>query len=348
MTLATSRKTRQVHLVGSVPLAGRSDVFRAAAQRLGSLLRRYPDGETGPRTAWVQWQQRILEDHPQFELTANKPIVFEERGTRSYYRIKPGVAAHDLRFGPIGYAEHARASYREFAKLREDGIVPRGARFLVAVPTPLAFLYVLVAASDRAAVEPAYLARLYDEIDEIVATIPNRDLAIQWDTVSEILVLEGVRRTNIDDSPGALLERLVALGERIPPEVELGYHLCYGDMNHKHSLEPRDTGTMVNLANRLAALLDRSLDFVHMPVPRERDDAAYFEPLAGLALHAQTELYLGLVHYTDGVEGTRRRIAAASRVRDDFGIATECGFGRRSPETIVPLLDVHATCARAE
>ena len=35
----------------------------------------------------------------------------------------------------------------------------------------------------------------------------------------------------------------------------------------------------------------------------ERDDDAYFAPLADLQLPAETELYLGLVHRQDGAEG---------------------------------------------
>src|SRR5271170_3585457 len=38
-----------------------------------------------------------------------------------------------------------------------------------------------------------------------------------------------------------------------------------------------------------------------MPVPRERDDVAYFAPLKVLKLHPRTELYLELVHRTDGL-----------------------------------------------
>jgi hypothetical protein len=345
VTLGTSRKTRNVHLVGSVPLADESAVFRAAAGRLRGLVRRFPDGETGPRRAWVQWQQRVVDSHPHFELTENVPLDFAQREKRPYYRIKDGVAAEEIRFGPLGYAEHARASFRTFSELRAAGIVPAGARFLVAIPAPLAFLNVLIAQANRAAVEPAYLERLLAEIDEIAASIPHRDLAIQWDTVIELLILEGVRSSAIDDSPEALVRRLALLGDRVPPEVELGYHLCYGDMNHKHSVEPRDMAVMVTLANRLVGTLHRRLDFLHMPVPRGRDDLGYFEPLRQLELD-RTELYLGLVHYTDGVEGTRRRIAAASRVGAEFGIATECGFGRRAPETVEALLDLHAVCAR--
>jgi hypothetical protein len=46
-------------------------------------------------------------------------------------------------------------------------------------------------------------------------------------------------------------------------------------------------------------------------------------------------------HY--GIEGTRRRIAVADA--PDFAIATECGFGRRPPNTVPPLLEIDAEAA---
>ena len=45
---------------------------------------------------------------------------------------------------------------------------------------------------------------------------------------------------------------------------------------------------------------------------------------------------------TDGVEGTRQRIAAAQQVVSNFGVATECGMGRRPPDTVPALLEIHA------
>jgi len=82
-----------------------------------------------------------------------------------------------------------------------------------------------------------------------------------------------------------------------------------------------------------------------MPVPRNRDDDAYFAPLQQLRLRPETVLCLGLVHHTDGVEGTTRRLATARRHVTDFSIATECGFGRRDPRTIPELLRIHAEVA---
>ena len=53
-------------------------------------------------------------------------------------------------------------------------------------------------------------------------------------------------------------------------------------------------------------------------------------------------LYLGVVHLADGAEGARSRIALAGEVVPRFGLATDCGWGRRPAETVQNLLDLHA------
>jgi hypothetical protein len=104
-------------------------------------------------------------------------------------------------------------------------------------------------------------------------------------------------------------------------------------------------GDMVDLANHLCREVTRPIQLIHMPVPRDRSDDGYFAPLRALKLKPDTELSLGLVHYTDGIEGTRKRIATAQNYVKDFSVATECGFGRRPPETIPELLRIHAAAA---
>jgi hypothetical protein len=102
---------------------------------------------------------------------------------------------------------------------------------------------------------------------------------------------------------------------------------------------------MVEFANRVSRQIARPIQLIHMPVPRNRADEAYFEPLRQLELRPETELCLGLVHYTDGIAGAKRRLAAAKKYVADFSIATECGFGRRDPRTIPALLRLHAAVA---
>jgi hypothetical protein len=139
---------------------------------------------------------------------------------------------------------------------------------------------------------------------------------------------------------------VVRLAERVPADIDLLFHFCYGDAGHKHVVEPTDMSDMVEFANRLSARLTRPIQMIHMPVPRGRPDDAYFAPLKGLKLKPGTELCLGLVHHTDGVNGTRSRLAAAQRFVRDFSIATECGFGRRDPATLNELLRIHAEVAK--
>ncbi len=164
----------------------------------------------------------------------------------------------------------------------------------------------------------------------------------------EIGILEGLIPSHLDNPRAGILNRLTRISTRIPSDVELGYHLCYGDEGGRHFKQPTDTSVMVELANALAGAIPRSINWLHMPVPRDRTDDAYFAPLRTLTLRPETEFYLGLIHDTDGVEGSRRRIEAAQRSIADFGLATECGMGRRPPETIPDLLRIHAEVAAAD
>jgi hypothetical protein len=88
--------------------------------------------------------------------------------------------------------------------------------------------------------------------------------------------------------------------------------------------------------------VERKVPWLHLPVPIERTDEAYFAPLLALVLAPRTELYLGLVHSIDGVAGTRKRLDAARKFVRHFGVSTECGCGRRSPDILPELLAIHA------
>ncbi len=79
-----------------------------------------------------------------------------------------------------------------------------------------------------------------------------------------------------------------------------------------------------------------------MPAPSARSDDDYFRPLQQLALSPSTEIFLGLVHASDGAEGTRWRIEVARKYIKAFGIATECGMARaRTCRMIDDLLRVY-------
>lgn len=341
-TSSIQQQPRGVHLVGSVPLGDAGDVFRAAGSILRGRLRRIPDGETGERINWIGWQARFIGSNPHFENIPPDPNSYVPLPR---FKLRAPLPSGEITFERLGYADAARASYPVFVQLKQVGLIPAWTRFQVSLPTPLAPVVAFIVPGDQGVVEPAYESAMVAELDQIAATIPHHELAIQWDVAVEFAILERSAPGTLEEAMKPIVERLVRLGSLVPGDVELGYHLCYGDAGHKHFIEPADASKLVEVANAVSAGVKREINWIHMPVPRNRTDEAYFAPLLRLQLHPETELYLGLVHFTDGVEGTRRRIAAAQQVVADFGVATECGMGRRNPETIPELLRIHSEVA---
>ena len=293
----------------------------------------------------IGWQFAVLARAPQLIVV---PPVPGRYAARPHLRLVSGSDLRTLTFGPLGYAEAAIASYATFSRLKQEGALPAHYRFQISLPTPLAVVNAFVERTDRSVIEPIYEVGLLAELDEITAFIPHAQLAIQWDMPIEIGILEGVIPSHLDNPRRDILNRLTRISARVPLDVELGYHPCYGDEGHRHFKQPADTSVMVELANALSETITRPINWLHMPVPRDRTDEAYFAPLRNLTLYPETRLYLGIVHYSDGAEGTRRRIEAAQRTITGFGVATECGMGRRPPKTIPDLLRIHAEVAAAD
>jgi len=338
MTSVVHSLAHGAHLVGSVPLASAEVVFRTVAAGIGDRLRRIPDGETGPRSDWIVWQLPVFTSQQQLEVVPPGPNSWRPLPR---VRLAEGARPENVIFEALGYAEAAVASYRVFASLKRDGLVPVACRFQVCLPTPLAPISAFVVPEHQGLLERVYEDRLLGELRLILQDVPHDQLAIQWDTNFEFGMLEGVFSVWFEDVRAGILERLLRLSRQVPPDVELGYHFCYGDVQHRHFKEPGDAGNVVGVANALAASLSRPLNWIHLPVPRNRADEAYYAPLSELRLRPETELYLGLVHHTDGVEGTARRMEIARRFVSGFGVATECGWGRRAPSTVPELLRIH-------
>ncbi|GAA2062402.1 hypothetical protein [Leifsonia soli] len=345
---ASSPVIRGAHLVGSVNLPDAETVLRTVSAHLGDRMRRIPDGEVGERFYWVQFQTGRLDTMSGLSrVPGDAPLlrgVFDPRP----FQLDEGVSADDLVFPDLGYAEAALDSYAVFRSLRADGVIPNGVRFQVSLPTPAGVVGPFVVPADRAAVEPAYERALFGELQRILDGIPHDDLAIQWDTAVEFALLEGRMPSWFgDDVLAGVVERAARQAAVVPGDVELGYHLCYGDVEEQHFVQPADAGRLAAVLDGLLDAAPRPVTWVHLPVPIERDDAAYFAPLADVVVPDGTELYLGLLHHEDGVEGARRRAQAAATAQPRFGVATECGFGRGPSERTAGLLDLHAAVAEA-
>ncbi|HTR36711.1 MAG TPA: hypothetical protein VMH80_12460 [Bryobacteraceae bacterium] len=332
----------KVHLVGSMALDSVEEVFRTTGTMLGRRLRRVPDGEPGGRRLWISWQYPLLRSLPFLKADASHP---NQTSGFLPLQLAEGVTPSDIRFPELGYAREARASYQDFLAARERGNLPPEVRFQVCLPTPFAVINPFCAPRDAPALEPAYEDAMLREVEAVSRAIPHKDLCIQWDVCIEMVMWDGRAqfiRNPFSDLRREIEIRMKRLARAVPGNVELGFHLCYGDWEAKHFIEPADAGKLTEFANLLAGSIDRPIAYIHMPVPIDRSDDGYFQPLRGLRLAPSTDLFLGLVH-GDGVQATRKRIDTAGKYVPDFGIATECGMARcRTPELVRGLLAIHA------
>jgi hypothetical protein len=344
---------RHVHLVGSVPLPDARAVFTTASRVLGPHLARIPDGETGARLDWIMWLEPIFAQHPAFELSDETFQLHSGVARNRRYGLKAGVPIEGVRLDNLFYADTARASYETFAALKRAGTIPSHCKFQVDLVPAHSVIWLYVQEALHPVIDPIFNDAVLREIDKIAAAIPHGELAIQFDVASAVFArLERNQASSYGASKAEMQERfagiLSRLANHVPTDIDLLFHFCYGDAGHRHVVEPTDMGDMVDLANRLGERITRPIQLIHMPVPRGRSDDAYFAPLTRLKLPPETELCLGLVHYTDGVAGSRKRIATARRFASNFAIATECGFGRRDPATIPALLEIHAALAASD
>jgi hypothetical protein len=316
-----------VHFNGSVNLGDAESVMREIASRIPSGLRRIPDGETGDRGTWILFQLQKFMQLPW--LVPDRPLAADGE-YEQLPRLRPadGADPAQVTWPDIGYADAYLESYRVFARLRADGVIPAGVRFQVEYPTPLASISAYIVPEQQQALLGSYEQAMFADLARLLAVIPPGELAVQWDVAVEFSVLD-----------------------QVPAGIPAGLHLCYGDYGHQHFMQPVSLALQVRVVNAVAATAGRRVNFVSFTVPQYQREESYFAPLAGLTAGPDTELNFALVPYhpaeqAAGTTGEQVRLidaalAASPGGRRDWGICTECGMGRVDRDDVPALLDLH-------
>ena len=339
---------KSFYLTGSINTPSVEEALHLVGARLQPAVTRVPDGEPGDRANWVLTQTAAFLDNPTLEVT-------EVRGRR-LARLRPGTRAADIEFPRLTYQDHAAESYQLFRAARARGELATESKFLVSIPTPFNAVNFFVEFDSQVEVARAYEKPLRDSIEAIQAAIPHEDLVIQWDLPVEDATVEGWFPNPYRD-----VEEIYAATARaaswVHDDVELAFHLCYGDSKFGASpfmgdppdelaaarggrhVYPRDASTIVAVSNGLSRHVPRRIDAIQAATVTTWNKLAHWQPLANLAIEPGTEFYLGLVHAEDGAAGAKYRAALAAKFLDGFGLSTECGLGRHSPEQLDQVVD---------
>jgi hypothetical protein len=342
-----------VHFNGSVNLPDAETVMRQISSRIPAGVRRMTDGETGERGYWILFQIKKFLEMPEFEsVTVGQAYeTSADAPQMPRLRLAAGASADTISWPNLGYADEYARSFEIFDRLQSDGTIPAGVRFQMQYPTPLASMAGTIVPEDLPAVAASYETALFADLDHVLATLPRDRCAVQWDVAVEFGLLEGAMGPGSAMPVEAITPALVRCVDRVPTEVPVGLHLCYGDYGHQHFKQPESVRMQVDLVNALVSAAQRPINWASFTVPQNRGDADYFAPLRDLAAGPETELYFALVPYhpDDQADGTTAAqaehidaaLAASSGGRRDWGICTECGMGRVAADDVPGLLDLH-------
>ena len=339
-----------VHLVGGAPFSSAREVFEVTSRMLGPALPRIPDGEVG--RPWMGWFAPVITENPFLQRTDEEFRPHPGGYATFRYVLKPGVTAEEVIFSNLPHARVAIESYGVFRELKKAGVVRPETKFLWTMAHPIPVIRRYFPEELQPLIEDAFERAILGEVRKVVEIVPASDLAIQWDCASAVFgTLERNEPSRFgrtrEEMYQPLAERLARFGRAVPADVDLLYHFCYGNSAGKHSIEPSTTRDAVIMANRVQEALgaERPIQLIHLPVPIDRDDDAYFAPLCELRLAPQCVMALGLVHLRDGLAGNRRRIAAAQRHLPRFAIATECGLSHVPRDQLLDVLALQAELA---
>jgi hypothetical protein len=348
----TGRVTSELLLVGSLPAESTEDAFRRGAELFGDLVFALPDGETGPRAAWVGYERERLARPAEGVVvvaeTESPTGIPRHAYETPIFGVEAGLG--EIHFDSWPRIDDAIASYATFVALRDEGVIPRGLRFQIGLPFPSSAMNAFKAdfAHDYPIAARAYEQLVERELGRLLDSVPAGDLAIQWDCAYETQDIEGVLAWTAGDAWERFAGPVARLTRLIPEEVLVGYHLCYGTFPEWPMYEARDYAVLVRMANHAVAESGRIVDWLHMAGPRylRSEDERFFAPLRDLDV-GDTRVFLGIILPIDGIPGLRRRHATATKFLDDFGVAMYCGFGRQPGTDGVQTMRDHRDAALA-
>jgi hypothetical protein len=342
-----------VHFNGSVNLPDAEIVMREISSHIPTGVRRMTDGETGERGYWILFQIQKFLQMPEFE-SVHVGQAYEtssDAPEMPQLRVVEGACANTIDWPNLGYADEYTGSFETFDRLQKDGTIPAGVRFQMQYPTPLASVAGTIVPEDLPAVAAAYEPALFADLDKALAKLPHDRCAVQWDVAVEFGLLEGAMGPGSATPMDQVTPGLVRCVDRVPAEVPVGLHLCYGDYGHQHFKQPESIQMQVDLVNAVVSAAQRPVNWASFTVPQARKDDRYFGPLRDLTAGPETELYFALVPYhpDDQADGTTAEqiqhidtaLAESPAGQREWGICTECGMGRVAAEDVPGLLDLH-------
>jgi hypothetical protein len=293
------------HLVGSILLPDTETVFRECIERIPNRLKRVPDGETGNRSYFTAFQFAVFSSLPQ----CMAPFAMNKAAERKDIppaEVKENIVKLQRLTIETGYDEAAIESYATFKRLKDEGVIPKGVRFQVCLPTG-ASVVIALHHQYREAGFQVYEAALFRAMRRLQDAIPAEELSIQIDLAVDTAFWEGVYEEPwFEDVKEGTLRYIVRMIGQVDGGVELGLHNCYGESGPFRVRLPRCQSRLcLQECRRHGA---QTLDGAAIPASRDRSRAA------ALVSHFSQDLLLSLPGSAVGYASFGRIPCATQRV----------------------------------
>ena len=276
--MTISDQKRRVLLVGSLPHGDEAAAMARACELAGDRLIALPDGEigersdqypNGDRSQWVAGLAgRLSSESALFDLvdagTMNEqgfPADFDSTA-RLRPKLKPAELGERL---TLGYDTYARRSWLHFGRLR-TAAQHRDLRMQVGLPTGLVVAASVLSPARALRYAPAFATCLAREAESMVRAVGTENLLFQIEAPAEVVMAHRLPRIAVRLAVGPVVD----LVRRLPTEVPVGLHLCFGDLNNIAAITPSKFDRLIMFAN---ALLRRwppshTLVYIHLPFRR--------------------------------------------------------------------------------
>ena len=360
--MAESSDGRRVLLVGSLPYQDEASAMARAVELIQKRLIALPDGEvgersdrfpTGERSAWVVGLiERLKSETELFDVV--RPGEVNEQGlpvnfrglTRLRPKLKPDELGQRLH---LGYDRFALSSWPHFQQLRDDA-GNQALRFQIGFPSALDAAFTMLGPLKGLRYYQAYAAALARDGDTIAREVGAENLLFQIEAPAEVIAAHKLPKPLVR----LTLRPILNLVRRLDPQVPIGIHMCFGDLNNESPFAPKSADRLVYFAQQLVNRWpsSHSMAYIHMPFAAGKSPpptkAKAYRALRDLKLPPGTRLVAGFAHEQMSTQEQAELLGVIEEARGGpVDIATACGLGRRPTETADLLLQRCAELASA-
>jgi hypothetical protein len=341
-------------LIGSLPFNNEEEAMKISLDTLSDSLISLPDGEIGEKTEQYPMGTRaawIMTAIDRCKLDSERWSVIKQRGSiaesgypadyKDVELLKPLLSPKEIsNYINFGYDEYFSTSYPIFKELKEK-YKNSNLKFTLGVPTGLGVTF--------ATMKPITSLRYAEVFNERIATEVNNsiseadeDLLVQIEIPGELKMATML--------PGFLIglstRGIFSLIRKLDRNVEIGLHICLGDLNNIALIKAKNLKKLVKFTNHLIKHWPSGykLNYVHIPLAEAKKppttNANFYQPLQDIKLPSGVTFVAGFAHEGNSNEDNVKIYNIIQSLREDeVAVSHSCGLGRRNKEEAIKALE---------